>query len=39
MEKINKAAKQVGTIIFAVGLGVLWFLAMSYSIQHTLFNK
>lgn len=39
MEKINKVVKQVGAIIFVVGISVLWFLAMSYTIQHTLFNK
>lgn len=39
MEKINKKVKEIGTTIFVIGLIVLWFLIMSYSIQHTLFNK
>jgi len=39
MAKINKIAKQIGTVIFITGLTILWLLAMSYSIQHTLFNR
>jgi len=39
MEKISKIAKQIGNFILIVGFITIWFLALSYSIQHTIFNR
>ena len=39
MEKINKFVKKTVTILTVISITILWFLAMAYSIQVTIFNK
>ena len=38
MEKINKFVKKTVTILAIISITILWFIAMSYSIQVTVFN-
>ena len=38
MEKINKFVKKTVTILGIISVVILWFIAMSYSIQTTVFN-
>ena len=38
MEKINKFIKKTVTILAIISITILWFMAMTYSIQVTVFN-
>ncbi len=38
MEKINKFINKTVTILAIVSITILWFMAMTYSIQVTVFN-
>jgi hypothetical protein len=38
MEKINKFVNKTVTILTIISITILWFLAMAYSVQVTVFN-
>ena len=38
MEKINKFVKKTLTVLAIISITILWFIAMTYSIQVTVFN-